>query len=107
MNVSRSFIPMLLILTASPVQAQWVDHTAAEQMFGEPVTTSATGKPQRVSEVPVEMEIVTADDIRRLGAISIPDVLRFVAGLDVRQYGMLDASVGSRRLKITCFRRLP
>ena len=81
---------------APPVRAQTVDHTAFEQMFGEPVTTSATGKPQRASEVPTEMEIVTADDIRRSGATNIPDVLRFVAGLDVRQYGMEDFSVGIR-----------
>ncbi len=95
-------VAVLLLASATlpsathPARAQTVDYTASEQMFGEPVTTSATGKPQRVSEVPVEMDIVTADDIRRSGATNIPDVLRFVAGLDVRQYGMEDASVGIR-----------
>lgn len=87
---------MALAYPMVPVQAQTVDHTAFEQMFGEPVTTSATGKPQRASEVPVEMDIITADDIRRSGATNIPDVLRFVAGVDVRQYGMEDAAVGIR-----------
>jgi outer membrane receptor for ferrienterochelin and colicins len=77
-------------------RGQTVDHTSFEQMFGEPVTTSATGKPQRASEVPVDMDIITADDIRRSGATNIPDVLRFVAGVDVRQYGMQDAAVGIR-----------
>ena len=42
------------------------------------------------------MEIVTAEQIRRSGVDNIPDVLRFVAGLDVRRYGQLDASVGIR-----------
>ena len=65
-------------------------------MFGEPVTTSATGQPQRASEVPADMEIVTAEQIRRTGADTLPDVLRFVAGIDVRQYGLQDASVGIR-----------
>ena len=96
MSNSVRAIALLLIAAAIPAQAQTVDHTAFEQMFGEPVTTSATGKPQRASEVPVEMEIITADDIRRSGATNIPDVLRFVAGLDVRQYGMEDAAVGIR-----------
>lgn len=84
------------ILGLAPAWAQNIDHTAYEQLFGEPVTTSVTGKPQRSSDVPAEMDIVTADDIRRSGADNIPDVLRFVAGLDVRQYGMQDASVGIR-----------
>ena len=87
---------LLLAAAATPAAAQSIDHNAFEQMFGEPVTNSATGQPQRASEVPVEMDIVTADDIRRSGADNIPDVLRFVAGIDVRQYGMQDASVGIR-----------
>ena len=93
-----TFGVMLLLLasTAIPAAAQSIDHDAFEQMFGEPVTNSATGQPQRASEVPVEMDIVTAEDIRRSGADNIPDVLRFVAGLDVRRYGGQDAEVGIR-----------
>ena len=34
------------------------------------------------------MEIITADDIRHSGADNLPDILRFVAGVDVRKYGM-------------------
>ena len=81
---------------ASPALAQSFDRNALEDMFGEPVTTSATGQPQRASEVPADMEIVTAEQIRRTGADTLPDVLRFVAGIDVRQYGLQDASVGIR-----------
>ncbi|MGI4746351.1 MAG: TonB-dependent receptor plug domain-containing protein [Janthinobacterium lividum] len=86
----------LLATTACPVHAQSLDHAAFEQLFGEPVTDSATGKPQRASDVPAEMDIVSAEDIRRSGADNLPDVLNFVAGLDVRRYGMQDASVGIR-----------
>ncbi|TLU72632.1 TonB-dependent receptor plug domain-containing protein [Lichenicoccus roseus] len=81
---------------ASPALAQSFDRNALEDMFGEPVTTSATGQPQRAREVPADMEIVTAEQIRRTGADTLPDVLRFVAGIDVRQYGLQDASVGIR-----------
>ena len=42
------------------------------------------------------MEIITQDDIRRSGATSIPDVLQFVTGVDVRHYGIADAEVGIR-----------
>ncbi len=85
-----------LILSAASARGQTIDYTAAEQMLGEPVTTSVTGKPQRASDVPANLEIVTADQIRRSGAISIPEVLRFVTGLDVRRYGQLNFAVGIR-----------
>lgn len=78
------------------VRAQSVDYGALEQLYGEPVTTSATGKPQKVSEVPANMEIITQDEIRRSGATTIPDVLQFVTGVDVRRNAYGDYSVGIR-----------
>ena len=42
------------------------------------------------------MVIVTQDEIRRSGALSIPDVLQFIPGVDVRHYGLADAEVGIR-----------
>jgi iron complex outermembrane receptor protein len=78
------------------VRAQSVDYGSLEQVFGEPITTSATGKPQRASEVPADMVIITADDIRRSGADTIPDILQFVTGIDVRQYAFADAQVAVR-----------
>jgi outer membrane cobalamin receptor len=77
-----------------PAHAQNLDYTTLEQVFHQPVTTSATGKPQRASDVPANMVIVTQDDISRSGAVSIADVLQFVPGLDVRYYGLADAEVG-------------
>ena len=76
--------------------AQSMDYGALEKLFGEPVTTSATGSPQRASDVPANMEIITADDIRRSGADNIPDILQFVAGVDVRRYGVAQAEVSIR-----------
>jgi iron complex outermembrane receptor protein len=77
-------------------RAQSVDYGSLEQLYGEPVTTSATGKPQKASEVPANMEIITQDDIRRSGADNLPDILQFVTGLDVRRYGFADSSVSIR-----------
>src|SRR5277367_6060370 len=78
------------------VSAQSLDTGALEQVFGEPVTASATGRPQLVSEAPANMDIITQDDIRRSGATSIPEILQFIPGVDVRQYGLADADVGIR-----------
>jgi outer membrane receptor for ferrienterochelin and colicins len=76
--------------------AQSVDYTAMEQMFGEPITTSVTGKPQRASEVPGDLTIITQDQIRRSGATTIPDILQFVPGIDVRHYGIGQVEVSIR-----------
>jgi iron complex outermembrane receptor protein len=83
-------------LTVAPASAQSVDYGTLEQVFGEPITTSATGKPQRVSEVPADMVIITADDIRRSGADNIPDILQFVTGIDIRRYSFGDTQVAVR-----------
>ena len=73
-----------------------MDYGALEQLFGEPVTTSVTGSPQRISQVPAGMEIITADDIRQSGARDIPGVLRHVLGIDVLQWGNDNADIAIR-----------
>ncbi|TAL04370.1 MAG: TonB-dependent receptor [Rhodospirillaceae bacterium] len=83
-----------LVTGSTDAHAQSMDYGALEQLFGEPVTTSATGSPQRASDVPANMEIVTQDDIRRSGAYDIPGVLRHVAGVDVLQWTNDQADVG-------------
>lgn len=73
------------------------DLSALEKLLGEPVTTSATGKPERVSEVPVNMDIVSADAIRRAGITSVADlprVLKGLAGVDVQQVSQGVYNVG-------------
>jgi iron complex outermembrane receptor protein len=86
----------LAVITPSAARAQSVDYGGLEQLFGEPVTTSATGKPQRSSEVPADMVIVTQDDIRRSGADNLPDILQFVTGIDIRRYSFGDAQIAIR-----------
>jgi iron complex outermembrane receptor protein len=80
----------------SVARAQSSDTGLLSQIFQAPVTSSATGLPQRVDEAPADMEIVTQDDIRRSGATSIPEALAFVPGVTVRQYGIADFEVGIR-----------
>jgi len=100
-NPQRHFWNLLLVgacclAWATPTRGQSIDYGDVEQLFGEPVTTSATGKPQRVSQVPANMEIITADDIRRSGADNLPDILRLVPGVDVRRYGFAAAEISIR-----------
>ncbi len=76
--------------------AQTVDYAALEQLFGEPVTTNATGSPQRASEVPASMEIIDAEEIRRSGARDLPALLRHVTGVDVLQTSLDHAEISVR-----------
>src|SRR6185312_2068694 len=89
-------IALVAVLAAMPAAAQDLQYGKLEQLFGEPVTASATGEPLRASDAPVDMEIVTQEDIRRSGAVDIPGALRFVTGIDERVYGANHAEVGIR-----------
>ncbi|MEA1942628.1 MAG: TonB-dependent receptor [Pseudomonadota bacterium] len=76
--------------------AQSLDYTAMSELFGEPVTAGATGAPQRASDVPATMVIITGDDIRRFPERDIPGILRHYAGMDVTRYGIGDGQVNIR-----------
>jgi iron complex outermembrane receptor protein len=85
-----------LLTAPPPARAQTADNGVLAQIFNAPVTSSATGRPQLVSEAPANIEIVTQDDIRRMGATTIPDALQFLPGVTVRRYGIADVDVGIR-----------
>ena len=92
-GVSATFA---LSMAATAVHAQSVDYGAMQQLFNEPVTTSATGSPQRSTEVAVAMDIISADDIKRSGAVDLPTILSRVAGLDVLNWGAGASDVSVR-----------
>ena len=85
-----------LTLTAAAAHAQSIDYGAMEQLFNEPVTTSATGSPQRATEAPADMQIISADEIRRSGETSIPGILQRVAGVDVLNFSAGQSDVNVR-----------
>ncbi len=76
--------------------AQTLDYDAMSGLFGEPVTAGATGAPQRASDVPATMIIITREDIQRFPEYDIPGVLRHFAGMDVTRYAFGDGQVNIR-----------
>ncbi|MFT3964976.1 MAG: TonB-dependent receptor [Sphingobium sp.] len=76
-------------------QAQTVDYADLAATFGEPVTTSVTGKPQRASDAPAAITIITRDEIERSPARDIPGLLKTYAGIDVNRWtaGQSDVTV--------------
>ncbi len=47
--------------------------------------TSVSRRPEKISQSPSAIEVITAEDIRRSGASSIPEALRLADNLDVAQ----------------------
>lgn len=84
----------LMLLMAGTGHAQELDYGGYETLFGEPVTMSATGKPERVSDSAVSMDLISAQDIARSGARDIPTLLRRLAGVDVVRESAGSADVG-------------
>lgn len=73
-----------------------VDYRGLKAIFGEAVTTSATGQPQQVSKTPLSMTIISADEIMASNALDIPQLLRRVAGVDVSRNFKGNADVNIR-----------
>lgn len=95
-SLRTSLIALLSTVATAPAIAQGINYSELEQLFGEPVTTSATGKPQRVTEVPANMDIITQTDIKRSGAKDIPTILQRLTGLSVESSGASSYDVAVR-----------
>jgi len=79
-----------------PVSAQTLDYDSLSGLFGEPVTAGATGAPQRASDVPATMVIITREDIQRAPEYDIPGLLRHYAGVNFNRYSYGDGQVSIR-----------
>jgi len=95
-NLFAGAAAVLAIAAAAPASAQSIDYGSLETLFGEPVTTSATGSPQRSTEVPVDMTIISAADIKRSGAFDLPTIISRVAGVDILNFAAGQSDIGVR-----------
>jgi len=77
----RGAILFCCLLASASARGQSLDYGRLETLFGEPVTMSATGKPERLSDTPATMDIITQDDIKRSGARDLATLLRLVPGI--------------------------
>jgi iron complex outermembrane receptor protein len=89
-------VAVVTTTVSTSAQAQTIDYGSLQSLFGEPVTTSATGQPQRVSDAPATMQIITADDIRRSGGTTIPEIIGLRSNLSVWQWTRSTADVNVR-----------
>jgi len=73
---------------------------STEEILFEPIETiiTASKREQRIQDSPSTISIITEEDIQESGAMSIPDVLKFVPGIDVMQITSSHWEVNARGL---------
>ena len=76
--------------------AQTVDYAQLRELMGEPVTTSVTGSPQRASDAPASIVLITRDMIARSPARDVADLLKAYAGVDYNRYTAGQSDIGVR-----------
>src|SRR5438105_1639948 len=70
-------------------------HLSIEDLMNLDVTSVAK-EPQRLLQAAAAIQVITADDIRRFGASSIPEVLRLADNLEVAQINAHDWAISAR-----------
>jgi iron complex outermembrane receptor protein len=66
-----------------------------EQLMNVQVT-SVSRRPQRLIQAAAAIQVITADDIRRFGATSLPEALRLADNLEVAQINAHDWAISAR-----------
>ncbi|QID18963.1 TonB-dependent receptor [Nitrogeniibacter mangrovi] len=77
---------VLAMVAARPAGAAELLDLSLEQLSSLEVV-SVSRKAQRLADTPAAVTVLTAEDIRRSGARSIPEVLRLVPGVQVARIG--------------------
>lgn len=90
------FLLGITLLGAGAKPAFAINYESLERIYGEKFTMSATGTPLKESEAPMSIEIISQEEIRRSGALDIPQLLQHVAGVDVRRDSIGSVDVGMR-----------
>jgi len=98
---SENILPVTTDLTnipeLPPTQQQMSTALAGDEFtFGEITVISAARREQKLSEAPAAVTVITEEDIRHSGAITIPDILRMAPGMDVMQISASDLVINAR-----------
>ena len=76
-----------------------------DQLFDLEVT-SVSQKPESLSRTAAAIHVVTQDDIRRMGALSIPEALRNIPGVEVARVNARDYAITARGFNGTVANKL-
>jgi iron complex outermembrane receptor protein len=103
--VGSLFLSSLLVSTAKVAVAQVASRELL--LFMEvPTVVTAARREQPLTKASATTKVITTEDIRRSGAHSIPEILRYVAGLDVSRASVSDVNVTARGLNTRVANRM-
>lgn len=92
---ARLFLALLLgAEAAGAVETSFIDLPLED--LGKLEVAAVSRKAQKLSDMPAAVTVLSAEDIRRSGARSIPEALREVPGVNVAQIGAARWAVGVR-----------
>jgi iron complex outermembrane receptor protein len=94
-SLALLFAPVLLAAAGPAARAQDITALSLEELSKLEVVT-ASRKAQAINDTPAAAFVITAEDIRRSGATTLPDVLRMVPGVQVAQIAAGRWAVTSR-----------
>lgn len=94
--ISTTFIPIQAKAAtgASAADNEFLDMDLSELM--QITITSVSKKPEPITDAASAIFVITAEDIERIGATSIPEVLRLAPGLQVSQFGSNKWTIAAR-----------
>ncbi|HTJ96772.1 MAG TPA: TonB-dependent receptor [Rhodocyclaceae bacterium] len=86
---------MPLPLCAAPMQVAALADLSFEELANIEVT-SVSKRAERLSDAPAAIFVISADDIRRSGAISLPEALRLAPNLDIARVNGSTYAISAR-----------
>ncbi|HEY3221671.1 MAG TPA: TonB-dependent receptor [Gemmatimonadales bacterium] len=105
------FLTVLLAVWAIPARAQQRDSLEAlkrltlDELMNVEVM-SVSRRPERLSEAPSAIQVITQDDIRQSGATSLPEALRLASNLQVAQVDARQWAISARGFNSTTANKL-
>ncbi|RZI83679.1 MAG: TonB-dependent receptor [Rubrivivax sp.] len=93
-----------MLLGPTPASAQTNRQALADLSLEELSNlqiTSVSKRPERLADAPASVFVITADELRRSGATTLPEALRLAPNLHVAQRSASQYSIGARGLNNT------
>src|SRR5213592_4083173 len=113
-SATAAFVWLVLILFADPAFSQtpqtvqppgYLKKLSLDELQAIEVT-SVSKRPEKLSETASAIQVITADDIRRSGASSLPEALRLASNLQVAQVDSRQWAISARGFNSTSANKL-
>lgn len=96
----RCSIIFYLFLTLIPLTGKAQEHQLTEEVFFQTIETVITAgrTEQSIERAPATVTVISSEEIQASGALTIPELLRFVPGIDIMTITSSHSEVNARGL---------